>query len=124
ERGASVTEIGCQPNGLNSNDGVGAMHVEAVSAAVVEHGADLGIAVDGDADRLVMVDSSGRNCNGDELLYAIVRERLDHGPVQGVVGTLMTNFAFERKMAEHGIAFTRAAVGDRHVLEAMLERGW
>jgi len=124
ELGASVIEIGCQPDGLNINDGVGAMHIEAASAAVVEHGADLGISLDGDADRLIMVDRTGRSYNGDELLYAIVRERLEHGPVNGVVGTLMTNFAFERKMAEHNIAFTRAAVGDRYVLEAMLANGW
>lgn len=124
ELGATVTAIGCQPNGLNINDAVGAMHPQAVADAVREHGADIGIALDGDADRLVMVDGSGRTYNGDELLYAIVRERLSHGPVQGVVGTLMTNFAFEKKMAEHNVGFERAAVGDRYVLEAMLARGW
>lgn len=124
ELGATVTAIGCQPNGLNINDGVGAMHSQTVTDAVREHGADIGIALDGDADRLVMVDSSGRTYNGDELLYAIVRERLSHGPVQGVVGTLMTNFAFEKKMAEHQVGFERAAVGDRYVIEAMLARGW
>src|SRR5690606_2619097 len=84
----------------------------------------IGIALDGDADRLVMVDATGRAYNGDELLYAIVRERLTHGSVKGVVGTLMTNFAFEKKMAEHQVGFERAAVGDRYVLEAMLARGW
>lgn len=124
ELGATVTAIGCQPNGLNINDEVGAMHPEAVADAVREHGADIGIALDGDADRLVMVDSTGRTYNGDELLYVIVRERLSHGPVEGVVGTLMTNFAFEKKMAEHEVGFERAAVGDRYVLEAMLARGW
>ncbi len=124
ELGASVVEIGCQPNGLNINEGVGAMHTNTIAQAVREHKADLGIALDGDADRLVMLDDTGRSYNGDELLYAIVQDRLAHGPVPGVVGTLMTNFAFERKMAEQGVAFTRAAVGDRYVLEAMLERGW
>ena len=124
ELGATVTAIGCQPNGLNINDDVGAMHPQTVADAVREHGADIGIALDGDADRLVMVDGTGRTYNGDELLYAIVRERLSHGPVQGVVGTLMTNFAFEKKMAEHNVGFERAAVGDRYVLEAMLARGW
>src|SRR5690606_10291953 len=84
----------------------------------------IGIALDGDADRLVMVDATGRAYNGDELLYAIVRERLTHGAVKGVVGTLMTNFAFERRMAELDVGFERAAVGDRYVLEAMLSRGW
>jgi len=124
ELGATVTAIGCQPNGLNINDAVGAMHPQTVADAVRTHGADIGIALDGDADRLVMVDKTGRTYNGDELLYAIVRERLSHGPVQGVVGTLMTNFAFEKKMAEHNVGFERAAVGDRYVLEAMLAHGW
>ncbi len=124
ELGATVIAIGCQPNGLNINDGVGATHPEAIAAAVREHKADLGISLDGDADRLLMADASGRVYNGDELLYAIVCERLSQGPVAGVVGTLMTNFAFERRMADLGVPFTRAAVGDRYVLEAMLERGW
>ncbi|MBU4609892.1 phosphoglucosamine mutase [Achromobacter sp. GG226] len=124
ELGATVIAVGCQPNGMNINDGVGATHPEAIAAAVREHKADLGISLDGDADRLVMADASGRTYNGDELLYAIVRERQTQGPVAGVVGTLMTNFAFERRMGELGIPFTRAAVGDRYVLEAMLERGW
>nr|MBF0685101.1 phosphoglucosamine mutase [Pseudomonas sp.] len=124
ELGARVIAIGCEPNGMNINENVGAMHVETLASAVREHKADVGIALDGDADRLVMVDGAGRIYNGDELLYAIVRERLAYTPVPGVVGTLMTNFAFERRMAELDIAFTRAAVGDRYVLESMLERGW
>src|SRR5690606_13972022 len=120
-----VIEIGCRPNGLNINDNIGATHPETVAAAVKHHVADLGIALDGDADRLVMVDNQGRIYNGDELLYVIVRERLARSaPVPGVVGTLMTNYAFERQMSELGIEFMRAAVGDRYVLEGMLEKGW
>lgn len=124
ELGAHVIAIGCEPNGMNINDNIGAMHVETLADAVRKHRADVGIALDGDADRLIMVDSTGRSYNGDELLYAIVRERLAHSQIPGVVGTLMTNFAFERRMAELDIAFTRAAVGDRYVLESLLERGW
>lgn len=124
ELGATVTAIGCEPNGLNINEGVGAMHVEGLVDAVARHGADIGIALDGDADRLQMVDGAGRVYNGDELLYAIVSERLTRGPVTGVAGTLMTNFAFERRMKALGVEFGRAAVGDRYVLEMMLERGW
>ncbi len=125
ELGAEVIEIGCRPNGLNINDNIGATHPETVAAAVKHHVADLGIALDGDADRLVMVDNQGRIYNGDELLYVIVRERLARSaPVPGVVGTLMTNYAFERQMSELGIEFMRAAVGDRYVLEGMLEKGW
>src|SRR5690606_24883052 len=88
------------------------------------HGADLGIALDGDADRLQMVDADGRIYNGDELLYLIVRDRQQTQTVQGVVGTLMTNFGFEKSMRELGIAFERAKVGDRYVLELMQQRGW
>lgn len=124
ELGASVATLGCQPNGLNINDNVGALYTDTLAAAVRDQGADLGISLDGDADRLVMVDHTGRTYNGDELLYAIVQQRLAQGPVAGVVGTLMTNFAFERRMRELGVDFVRAAVGDRYVLEALLERGW
>lgn len=124
ELGAQVTCIGCDPNGLNINEKVGATHVETLAQAVVEKKADLGIALDGDADRLIMVDSTGRVYNGDELLYAVVRDRLAIGPVPGVVGTLMTNYALERRLAELDVGFVRAAVGDRYVLESMLENGW
>lgn len=124
ELGAKVTEIGCSPNGLNINEDIGATHPQTLVAAVKQYGADVGIALDGDADRLIMVDSQGRIYNGDELLYVIVRERQRHAEVQGVVGTLMTNFAFERRMNELGVDFARAAVGDRYVLECMLEKGW
>ncbi|MFA5490899.1 MAG: phosphoglucosamine mutase, partial [Candidimonas sp.] len=124
ELGAGVVSVGCQPDGFNINDGVGAMHPENLAAQVKQHGAQIGIALDGDADRLQMVDGEGRIYNGDELLYAIVRERMGREKVQGVVGTLMTNFGFEKQMKALGVGFDRAKVGDRYVLERMLERGW
>jgi phosphoglucosamine mutase len=124
ELGAEVFAIGCQPDGFNINEGVGAMHPEALVAEVQARGADIGIALDGDADRLQMVDGSGRLYNGDELLYAIVRDRMTLRSVEGVVGTLMTNFGFEKRMQDLGVGFERAKVGDRYVLEAMQSRGW
>src|SRR5690606_1549440 len=124
ELGAEVFPIGCQPDGFNINEGVGALHPEAMAAEVKARGAHLGIALDGDADRLQMVDETGRLYNGDELLYAIVRERATQGPVAGVVGTLMTIFGFEKGMKAMGIGFDRAKVGDRYVLESMLNKGW
>jgi len=124
ELGAEVVAIGNQPNGLNINDGVGATQPEALVRAVGEHGADLGIALDGDADRLLMVDSSGRVYNGDELLYLMVRDRHQNGGIDGAVGTLMTNMAVESALNTMGIGFARAKVGDRYVLETLLERGW
>ena len=124
ELGAEVSVIGCEPDGFNINENVGATHPKTLIDAVAMQGADLGIALDGDADRLQMVDADGRLFNGDELLYAIVRDRAREQPVQGVVGTLMTNFGFERRMRELGIAFERANVGDRYVLEALSQRGW
>ena len=95
ELGAEVIAIGTEPNGVNINDGVGAVHPKAMAAAVLRHGADLGISLDGDADRLIMCDASGRIFDGDELLYIMVMDRLARGKVDGVVGTLMTNYAFE-----------------------------
>jgi phosphoglucosamine mutase len=124
ELGAEVSVIGCEPDGFNINEKVGATHPETLVAAVAAQGADLGIALDGDADRLQMVDASGRLFNGDELLYAIVRDRARAQPIQGVVGTLMTNFGFERRMRELGIPFERAKVGDRYVLEVLRRHGW
>jgi phosphoglucosamine mutase len=124
ELGAEVVAIGNQPNGLNINDGVGATEPEALARAVREHGADLGIALDGDADRLLMVDASGRVYNGDELLYLMVRDRHQNGGIDGAVGTLMTNMAVESALNTMGIGFARAKVGDRYVLETLLERGW
>lgn len=124
ELGAEVISIGDKPNGFNINEGVGATHTEALSAAVQQHKADLGIALDGDADRLIMVDGKGRPYNGDQLLYIMVRHRLRQGPVPGVVGTLMTNMALEVAFRSLGVGFARAKVGDRYVLECLLERGW
>lgn len=124
ELGAEVVAIGNQPNGLNINDGVGATAPAALSAAVKEHQADIGIALDGDADRLLMVDSTGRAYNGDELLYVMIKDRLAIGPVPGAVGTLMTNMALEVACRQMGVGFARAKVGDRYVLEVLHERGW
>lgn len=124
ELGAEVVAIGNQPNGFNINDGFGATAPKALSEAVRSQGADLGIALDGDADRLLMVDSTGRIFNGDELLYVMVKDRLANGGVQGAVGTLMTNMAVEAAFREMGVGFARAKVGDRYVLEMLQERGW
>jgi phosphoglucosamine mutase len=124
ELGADVITIGASPNGFNINDRLGATHPEALQAAVREHGAAIGVAVDGDADRVVMVDRDGRIFNGDELLYLFVRERLHNGPVSGAVGTLMSNLGLEQALGRLGVEFARAKVGDRYVLEMLRERGW
>jgi len=124
ELGADVVQVGTSPNGLNINDGVGATHPEALCKAVLEHRADLGIALDGDADRLLMCDASGRLFNGDELLYLIVKDRARHQHVDGAVGTLMTNFGLEQAFERMGVRFARAKVGDRYVLELLQQRGW
>jgi len=124
ELGADVVSIGVSPNGLNINDHVGATHPEALSRAVIEHGADLGIAVDGDADRLMMCDATGRLFNGDELLYVIVKERTRQHQVAGAVGTLMSNIGLQLAFDRLGVGFARAKVGDRYVLETMQEKGW
>src|SRR5690606_12513551 len=115
---------GCQHDGVNISEGVGGRYPDHLVEEVRARGADLGNALDGDADRLQMVDASGRLYDGDELLYVIVRDRMKLKPVQGVVGTLMTNFAFERRMKELDIPFERAKVGDRYVLEMLLQQGW
>lgn len=124
ELGAEVIAIGAQPNGLNINERVGATAPQSLCAAVLEHAADLGIALDGDADRVMMVDAEGRLYDGDQLLYAMVRSRARSGRVAGVVGTLMTNLALEHALAAQDIPFARAAVGDRYVVEMLLEKGW
>jgi phosphoglucosamine mutase len=125
ELGAEVISIGCAPNGTNINDGVGATAPQALVAAVKEHGADYGIALDGDADRLQMVDAKGRLFNGDELLYLMAMDRRALGEeTPGVVGTLMTNMAVELALAAQGISLVRAKVGDRYVLEELGRRGW
>ena len=125
ELGAEVITIGCAPDGVNINSGVGATAPAALVAAVAEHGADYGVALDGDADRLQLVDRHGRLFNGDELLYVMVLDRLAQGlPVPGVVGTLMTNMAVEIAFKARGVDFVRAKVGDRYVLEELSTRGW
>ena len=125
EMGAEVVKIGCAPDGLNINQGVGATHPEALVAAVKEHRADYGVALDGDADRLQMVDASGRLFNGDELLYLIVADRIARDiDVPGVVGTLMTNKAVELAFRAKGVQFVRAKVGDRYVLEELERHHW
>ncbi|NSX04901.1 phosphoglucosamine mutase [Cupriavidus gilardii] len=125
ELGADVVSIGNQPNGRNINDGYGATAPDKLVEAVKANGADLGLAFDGDADRLQVVDADGRLYNGDELLYAIVQDRIACGhSVPGVVGTLMTNMAVELALQRQGIEFVRAKVGDRYVLEELGKRGW
>ena len=125
ELGADVICIGCAPNGLNINDGVGATHPEALIEAVKANGADYGVALDGDADRLQLVDAQGRLFNGDEVLFLMVSERLARGEaVPGAVGTLMTNLAVELALKERGVQFVRAKVGDRYVLEALEKHNW
>lgn len=125
ELGAEVIAIGCSPDGLNINHDVGATHPQALVAAVKAHQAHFGVALDGDADRLQLVDAQGRLYNGDELLYLMADDRLGRDePVPGVVGTLMTNMAVELALKARGVQFVRARVGDRYVLEALEERQW
>ncbi len=125
ELGAEVIAIGCAPDGMNINDKVGATHPEALIEAVKQNQADYGIALDGDADRMQLVDSTGRLFNGDEVLYLMVNERLTRGEkVPGAVGTLMTNMAVEVALKAKGVEFVRAKVGDRYVLEELEKRGW
>jgi phosphoglucosamine mutase len=134
ELGAEVIRIGCAPDGININEKVGATHPEALVEAVRTHRADFGVALDGDADRVQMVDRDGRMFNGDELLYIMVNERLSRGgaqrskrvgeAVEGVVGTLMTNKAVEVALRAKGVELVRAKVGDRYVLEELDKRGW
>jgi phosphoglucosamine mutase len=134
ELGAEVVSIGCAPDGLNINHEVGATHPQTLVAAVKAHGAHYGVALDGDADRLQLVDASGRLFNGDEILYLMVKERLSRGgaatskrageAVPGVVGTLMTNMAVELALKARAVELIRAKVGDRYVLEELEKRGW
>jgi phosphoglucosamine mutase len=128
ELGADVSSIGVKPDGMNINDRIGATSPAALQQEVKNQKADLGIGLDGDADRLVVTDGKGTLYDGDQLLYVIARHRAQDrrtsGKVSGVAGTLMTNFAFEKAMARLGIPFGRAKVGDRYVLELMREKGW
>jgi phosphoglucosamine mutase len=124
ELGAEVIAVGAKPDGLNINAGVGATAPKFLCEQVLLHQADLGLALDGDADRLMMVDATGRLYDGDELLYIIARRRQAAHGLPGIVGTLMSNLGFEQALGRLGIGFVRAKVGDRYVLELMQERGW
>ncbi|TMG86652.1 MAG: phosphoglucosamine mutase [Betaproteobacteria bacterium] len=125
ELGAEVFAIGDEPDGLNINSGVGAMHPRYLQDAVVEHAADIGLALDGDGDRLIMVDAEGRVYDGDQLLYVIALDYWRRGAMAGgVVGTQMTNLGLEQALSLHGIPLERTPVGDRYVLERMKEKGW
>ncbi|KAI5914928.1 phosphoglucosamine mutase [Thauera sp. 2A1] len=124
ELGADVVAVGVEPNGLNINDGVGATRPEFLRQAVLANGADIGIALDGDGDRLIMVDRSGEVYDGDKLIYVIAAARKAEGRLDGVIGTLMSNLGFEHAIGRLGVPFARAKVGDRYVLEMLHERGW
>lgn len=124
ELGADVVVDYAEPDGFNINRDCGATHTETLAERTAKAGCDLGLAFDGDADRLMMADCHGRLYNGDELLYVIVSDRARHGTVAGVAGTLMTNYALEKKLAADGISFVRAKVGDRYVMEELKARGW
>lgn len=125
ELGAEVITIGCTPNGLNINDGYGATDLANLQKEVIAQKADMGIALDGDGDRLMMVDSDGSALDGDETLFIIIREALKNGQLgNGVVGTKMSNLGFELALKDLGISFVRADVGDRHVLEELSKNGW
>jgi phosphoglucosamine mutase len=125
ELGAEVIPIGCSPDGLNINHGVGATHPESLIEAVKFHQADFGVALDGDADRLLMVDQAGRLFSGDELLYVLAKDRiLQNLTVAGVVGTQMTNRGVEEALAALHVDLIRANVGDRYVLEKLVEKNW
>ncbi|MCQ9326700.1 MULTISPECIES: phosphoglucosamine mutase [Neisseria] len=125
ELGAKVVAIGNEPDGYNINEKCGATHPKALQAAVLQNEADYGIALDGDGDRLIMVDKNGKVYDGDSLIYVIAKARAREGvEIGGVVGTVMTNMAMELALKEQGVAFCRAKVGDRYVLEQLHQRGW
>lgn len=124
ELGADVVAVGVSPDGFNINDLFGATSPAQLQAAVLRHQADLGIALDGDGDRLIMADANGALYDGDQLLYAIVKQRAKKQQVAGVAGTLMTNLGLEQAFRRLGVDFARARVGDRYVLELMREKGW
>ena len=124
ELGAELVVVGAEPNGMNINDKVGATAPQSIREAVLKSGADLGISLDGDGDRIVMVDAKGEIYDGDKLLYVIAKASMAKGEVNGVVGTLMSNLGFEHAVARLGLPFARAKVGDRYVLELMHQMGW
>jgi phosphoglucosamine mutase len=124
ELGADVESIGVSPDGLNINRECGSTHLDALQQAVKDRQADLGIAFDGDGDRVMFVDGDGHVVDGDELLFIIAKHRHERGRLDGVVGTLMTNYGFELKLKELGIPFSRSKVGDRYVIEMMANNSW
>lgn len=125
ELGADVIRIGTSPNGININDCCGATAPKLLRAAVIEHEADMGIAIDGDGDRLIMVDHQGEVVDGDEALFIIANSKKREGRLKGgVVGTLMTNLGLEKALNQQNIPFQRSAVGDRYVLEMLRKEGW
>lgn len=125
ELGATVIKIGCEPDGMNINEKCGATHVETLQQRVLEENADLGFALDGDGDRIIMVDHAGNTVDGDQIIYIVAREALRQGQLKGgVVGTLMSNLGLEVALKQIGIPFERAKVGDRYVLEKLQENGW
>jgi phosphoglucosamine mutase len=124
ELGADVDTIGVNPDGFNINSRAGTAHPQGLHDAVIEHKADLGVALDGDGDRVLVCDAEGRLYDGDELLYVIARERAKEGGLKGVAGTLMTNLALERALEKMSVPFARAKVGDRYVLEMLQEKAW
>lgn len=125
ELGAEVIEIGTEPNGLNINKGVGATSMKAVTESVVENKADLGFALDGDGDRLMLVDHEGNVIDGDQIVYIIARDALKSGNLKGgVVGTVMSNLGLEVALATLGVPFARSQVGDRYVMELLKQKGW
>jgi len=124
ELGADVETIGAEPDGFNINDGAGTVHPENLQQAIAKHKADLGIALDGDGDRVLMAGGDGRLYDGDELLFIIASDRAKDGGLKGVAGTLMSNLALEHALDKMGVSFARAKVGDRYVLETLQEKGW
>jgi len=125
ELGATVIELASSPDGFNINEGCGATSTELISKAVVEHGADLGIALDGDGDRLMMVDHTGYIIDGDEAVFIIASNDIKTGNMRGgVVGTLMSNMGLELALADMGVPFARSKVGDRYVMEMLAQNGW
>jgi phosphoglucosamine mutase len=125
ELGADVIEVGTDPNGLNINLNCGATHPLILQQQVLAHEADLGVALDGDGDRAVMVDQDGHILDGDEILYIIAKDRQERGMMDGgIVGTVMSNIGFESALRERGIEFVRVAVGDRHIMSELRKRGW
>ncbi|MEL5849446.1 MAG: phosphoglucosamine mutase, partial [Candidatus Igneacidithiobacillus chanchocoensis] len=124
ELGAQVESIGVQPNGININDGVGSTAPAALIATVAEHRADLGIALDGDGDRVLLVDAKGNAWDGDAILWLLAQAMAEQGALPGVVGTVMSNLGLERALQNAGIPFVRSAVGDRYVLERMQALGY